>query len=84
MDWNNDGRIDGKDYTLFHEVIDKESSSAKTTYNAGSYDDSGPSTKGIVGFIICEVLALVNLFCADINSAVSLGLLGFVILTFWK
>ena len=84
MDWNNDGRIDGKDYTLFHEVVDKDSQSTKSTNNTGSYDDSGPSTKGLIGFVICEVLALVNLFCMDINAMFSLGILGFVILTFLK
>ena len=84
MDWNNDGRIDSKDYTLFHEVFNKESSSAKSIYNAGEYDYSEPSTKGIVGFVICEVLALVNLFCGDINATVGLGLIGLIILTFWK
>ena len=84
MDWNNDGKIDGKDFTLFHEVVDKESASAKSTYNDGGYDYSEPSTKGIVAFVICEVLALVNLFCGDINATVGLGLIGLIILTFWK
>ena len=27
MDWNRDGKIDGKDYALFHEVINKDSNS---------------------------------------------------------
>ena len=37
MDWNNDGRIDGFDYALFHNVISEE---------GGSSSDSGKSSGG--------------------------------------
>ena len=53
MDWNNDGKIDGRDYALYKSVIDTDCGSSGN----GSYS-SGNSTgaKWVVGLIIAYVI----------------------------
>lgn len=54
MDWNNDGKIDGRDYAHYKSVIDTGSGSS----GSGSYSSSNDSTcvKWIVGLIIVYVV----------------------------
>ena len=40
MDWNNDGKIDGRDYAHYKSVIDTGSGSS----GSGSYSSSNDST----------------------------------------
>jgi hypothetical protein len=52
MDWNNDGKIDGRDYALYKSVIDTDSGSS----GSGSYSGGSSSAKWIVGLIIVYVV----------------------------
>ena len=54
MDWNNDGKIDSRDYALYKSVIDtNNSSSGNSSY---SISDGPTGTKWIVGLIIVYVI----------------------------
>jgi hypothetical protein len=48
MDWNNDGRVDGRDYALYKSVIDTGSGSSQSS----SYSSGSSSAKWFVGLII--------------------------------
>lgn len=52
MDWNNDGRVDGRDYAYYKSVIDTGSGSSGN----GSYSSGSSSAKWIVGLIIVYVV----------------------------
>lgn len=52
MDWNNDGRVDGRDYAHYKSVIDTGSGSSR----GGSYSSGSSSAKWIVGLIIVYVI----------------------------
>lgn len=71
MDWNNDGRIDGKDYTLFHEIVDKDSQSTKPTNNTGSYNALRRAGILTIGDLINRLNA------GDVKNIRNLGLKSF-------
>lgn len=53
MDWNNDGRVDGRDYAHYKSVIDTGNSSS----GSGSFSSGNSSgAKWIVGIIIVYVI----------------------------
>ena len=52
MDWNNDGRVDGRDYAHYKSVIDTGSGSS----GSGSYSSCSNSAKWIVVVIIVYVV----------------------------
>ena len=52
MDWNNDGRVDGRDYAHYKSVIDTGSGSS----GSSSYSSGSNSAKWIVGLIIVYVV----------------------------
>ena len=52
MDWNNDGRVDCRDYAHYKSVIDTGSGSSES----GSYSSGSSSATWIVGLIIVYVV----------------------------
>lgn len=50
MDWNHDGKIDGRDYAHYKQVIDTGNSSSRNSSYSSSDGSSG--AKWIVGLII--------------------------------
>lgn len=52
MDWNNDGRVDGRDYAHYKSEIDTGSGSS----GSGSYSSGSNSAKWIVGLMIVYVV----------------------------
>ena len=56
MDWNNDGRIDGRDYAHYKSVIDTGSGSSG---NSSSYGE-GIGAGGWI-FIICVIYFILKL-----------------------
>ena len=57
MDWNNDGKIDGRDYALYKSVIDTDSnSSSSNSSGSSSYSDTPTAAKWIIGLIIVYVI----------------------------
>ena len=54
MDWNNDGRVDGKDYVHYKSIIDTGSDSS------GSNCSNGGNDWLIAILIICLILRLLG------------------------
>ena len=46
MDWNRDGKVDGKDCVMFHEVINKDSTNEPANTNSGGSRSGGGSSSG--------------------------------------
>lgn len=56
MDWNNDGRVDGRDYAHYKSVINTSGSSS-----GSSSSGEGLGAGGCV-FIICVIYFILKLF----------------------
>ena len=87
MDWNHDGKIDGKDHAIYHEVINKESG----TQSGGSFGGSkgsgqttfeisglGKLVLGIFGFLLVYFIASGSSFAA-IWSLIQIGIIVFLV-----
>ena len=64
MDWNNDGKIDGRDYAHYKSVIDTGNSSSRSHNSSKNNMDLGTPTsvKIIIAIIIgCVILKLMGL-----------------------
>ena len=77
MDWNHDGKVDGRDAMLYHEVIAKDNSSSggtsSSTSGGGSYRHSTKQTNQTPPAPTFEISQL---------GGIVLGLLAFLIIAF--
>lgn len=78
MDWNHDGKVDGKDYALFHEVINKESSNQVT--NSSEQKSSGYGSRKRAGGKSQD--SLPPTFEITQLGCVILGILAFLVVAF--
>ncbi len=84
MDWNRDGKVDGKDCAMFHEMINKETSSKTVSGGCGK---SGSSPKGFeltqLGGIVLGILAfmIIGFICigSDFKAIWNLIEIGFIV-----
>ena len=64
MDWNNDGRIDGRDYAHYKSVIDTGNSSSRSHNSSKNCADSSTLTSVkiiiaiIIGYVILKLMGL--------------------------
>jgi hypothetical protein len=64
MDWNNDGKIDGRDYAHYKSVIDTGNSSSGSHNSSKNNMDLGTPTSVkiiiaiIIGYVILKLMGL--------------------------
>ena len=86
MDWNHDGKVDGKDCAMFHEVINKESNN-ETVSGGGKSGSShkgfeltqlGGAVLGILAFMVVGFIFMGSEF-KTIWNLIEIGFIVFLI-----
>lgn len=87
MDWNRDGKIDGKDCAMFHEVINKKSSDEPVSGDCGKSSSSpkgfeltqlGGVVLGILAFMVIGFICMSSGFKAICNL-IEIGFIVFLV-----